>query len=222
MFRSAPPDPTHDADNLGGEDDASSPEDEKTVGGNGHRTADGSSPPGRRFGPDAAATKTAASTTIKVGAISTLTGAIAADFDAFVPGMQAYFDMVNARAGSTGARSYLAYNLDDGGNPSQFTQLTHTLIDQDHVFAVGHRPPYWFTPNYFVEPKTPTYGYNVSGNWSGPPTCSPPVVPSRTTGRAPPVRLPHQADQLEVGGLHQLRPGHHLVLRRLPHLRRRT
>ena len=27
---------------------------------------------------------------------------------------------------------------------------------------------YWFTPNYFVETHTPTYGYNVSGNWAGP------------------------------------------------------
>jgi ABC-type branched-subunit amino acid transport system substrate-binding protein len=27
---------------------------------------------------------------------------------------------------------------------------------------------YWFTPNYFVETHTPTYGYNVSGNWQGP------------------------------------------------------
>ena len=28
---------------------------------------------------------------------------------------------------------------------------------------------YWFTPNYFVETKTPTYGYNVSGNWANAP-----------------------------------------------------
>jgi ABC-type branched-subunit amino acid transport system substrate-binding protein len=35
------------------------------------------------------------------------------------------------------------------------------------VFAV-FVASFWFTPNYFVETHTPTYGYNVSGNWGGP------------------------------------------------------
>ena len=75
--------------------------------------------------------------TIVVGAISTLTGSIAADFDAFSPGMQAYFQAVNAAGGINGHKFSFSQNLDDGSNPSQFTQLTHTLLDQDHVFAVG-------------------------------------------------------------------------------------
>ena len=33
----------------------------------------------------------------------------------------------------------LAYDLDDGGQPSQFTQDTHTLIDQDHAFGGDDR-----------------------------------------------------------------------------------
>ncbi len=107
-------------------------------------------------------------TAINVGAISTRTGAIASDFDGLSPGVEAYFDMVNAQGGINGRKLILAYNLDDGGQPSQFTQLTHTLIDQDHAFAVMVAS-YWFTPNYFVETGTPTYGYNVSGNWQGPP-----------------------------------------------------
>jgi len=106
-------------------------------------------------------------TSIKVGAISTLTGAIASDFDGLSPGIQAYFDMINAEGGINGRKLLLSYNLDDGGQSSQFTQLTHTLIDQDHAFAVMVAS-YWFTPNYFVETHTPTYGYNVSGNWQGP------------------------------------------------------
>jgi branched-chain amino acid transport system substrate-binding protein len=104
-------------------------------------------------------------TSINVGAISTRTGAIASDFDGMTPGVQAYFDMVNAEGGINGRKLNLAYDLDDGGSPTQFTQLTHTLIDQDHAFAVMVAS-YWFTPNYFVETKTPTYGYNVSGNWA--------------------------------------------------------
>ena len=106
-------------------------------------------------------------TEIKIGSISTLTGAIAADFDAFSPGMQAYFDMINAKGGVDGRKLVLAYALDDGGNPTTFTQLAHTVIQQDHAFAVGTSTN-WFSPNLFDETKTPTYGYNVSGNWAGP------------------------------------------------------
>ena len=106
-------------------------------------------------------------TAINVGAISTLTGSIASDFNGLSPGIKAYFNMVNAQGGINGRKLILAYNLDDGGQPSQFTQLTHTLIDQDHAFAVMVAS-YWFSPNYFVETHTPTYGYNVSGNWQGP------------------------------------------------------
>jgi branched-chain amino acid transport system substrate-binding protein len=106
-------------------------------------------------------------TEIKIGSVSTLTGSIAADFSAFAPGMQAYFKMINAQGGINGRKVVLAYDLDDAGNPTTFTQLAHTLIQQDHVFAVA-ASTYWFTPNLFVQTKTPTYGYNVSGNWAGP------------------------------------------------------
>ncbi len=108
-----------------------------------------------------------AGATINVGSISTLTGPIASDFNGFAPGIQAYFAMINAQGGVNGHKLSLAWNLDDGGQPSQFTQLTHTLIDQDHAFAAMTASP-WFSPNYFVETKTPTYGYNVTGNWQGP------------------------------------------------------
>ena len=101
-------------------------------------------------GPSKAATKTAASTNINVGAISSLTGSIAADFDAFVPGMQAYFDMVNANGGVNGHKLVLAANLDDGGNPSQFTQLTHTLLQQDHVSAVAIST-FFFNPSLYAQ-----------------------------------------------------------------------
>lgn len=106
-------------------------------------------------------------TQIQIGAISSLTGGIAADFDGFVPGMQAYFDMVNAKGGANGRRLILAHNLDDGSNPSEFIQLTHTLLQQDHVFAVGVSS-FFFNPSLFDQTGTPTYGYNVNGNWQGP------------------------------------------------------
>jgi branched-chain amino acid transport system substrate-binding protein len=106
-------------------------------------------------------------TEVKVGVIATRTGVGAGDFVAFIPGMQAYFDMVNKRGGINGRKLILAEDLDDGGSPSTFSQLTHTLLDQDNVFA-AFISTFWFTPNVFAETGAPTYGYNVSGNWAGP------------------------------------------------------
>ena len=40
------------------------------------------------------------------------------------------------------------------------------MINQDHVFAVTGVATAFFSPNIFVESKTPTYGYNVTANWS--------------------------------------------------------
>jgi hypothetical protein len=82
--------------------------------------------------------------------------------------MIAYFNMIDASGGVNGHKLVLADNLDDGGSQTQFTQDVHTLIDQDHVFAIGVASA-WFTPNYFVSTKTPTYGYNVSANWQNAP-----------------------------------------------------
>ena len=104
---------------------------------------------------------------INVGIIATRTGVGAGDFETFIPGMQAYFDMLDKAGGIHGRKVVLAYNLDDGGNPTTFSQLSHTLIEQDHAFA-AFISTFWFSPNLFVETKTPTYGYNVSGNWAGP------------------------------------------------------
>lgn len=109
------------------------------------------------------------STSINVGAVSTQTGALAGNFGAMVPGVKAYFDYINSQGGVNGRKFNLSYNLDDEGNPSQYSQLVHTSIDQDHAFAlVGVATPF-FDPNYLAQTCTPTYGYNVTGNWAGPP-----------------------------------------------------
>ena len=44
-------------------------------------------------------------TSINVGAISSRSGAIAADSDGLVPGVQAYFDMINAQGGINGRKA---------------------------------------------------------------------------------------------------------------------
>ena len=109
------------------------------------------------------------SNSITVGTISTQTGPISSNFSSLIYGEKAYFDYINAQGGINGRKINYQYTLDDGGNPSQFTQLANTLINQDHVFAVTGVGTAFFTPNIFVESKTPTYGYNVTENWNGPP-----------------------------------------------------
>jgi len=105
-------------------------------------------------------------TQINTGAISTLTGPIAANFASLTPGIRAYFQAVNASGGINKRKLSLTYDLDDGGNPTQFTQLAHTLIDQDHAFAAVGIGTAFFSPNYFAATGIPTYGYNVTGNWT--------------------------------------------------------
>jgi ABC-type branched-subunit amino acid transport system substrate-binding protein len=105
---------------------------------------------------------------ITVGTISTQTGPISSNFSSLIYGEKAYFDYINAQGGINGRKIDYKYALDDGGNPSTFTQLANTLINQDHVFAVTGVGTAFFTPNLFVEAKIPTYGYNVTGNWAGP------------------------------------------------------
>jgi ABC-type branched-subunit amino acid transport system substrate-binding protein len=106
---------------------------------------------------------------ITVGTISTQTGPLAGNAAPVIYGERAYFDYINAQGGVNGRTIDYKYALDDGGNPSQFTQLAEDLVNQDHVFAVTGVASLFFTPNVVVEAKIPTYGYNVTANWNGPP-----------------------------------------------------
>jgi branched-chain amino acid transport system substrate-binding protein len=109
------------------------------------------------------------SNSITVGTISTQTGPIASNFSSLIYGERAYFDYVNATGGINGRKIDYKYALDDAGSGTTFNQLASTLINQDHVFAITGVATASFAPNYFVEAKIPTYGYNVTGNWAGPP-----------------------------------------------------
>lgn len=106
-------------------------------------------------------------TQITTGYIGTLTGPLAADNAAFLPGVRAYFDMVNAHGGINGRKLVLGYALDDEGNPTRFGASARTLIQQDGVFAVTGVSTDFFSPNVFKETGTPTYGYNTTGGWAG-------------------------------------------------------
>jgi ABC-type branched-subunit amino acid transport system substrate-binding protein len=102
---------------------------------------------------------------ITVGTISTQTGTLASNFSSLIQGEKAYYQYINAQGGVNGRKIDYKYQLDDGGNPTTFNQLANTLINQDHVFAVTGVATAFFSPNLFVESGTPTYGYNVTGNW---------------------------------------------------------
>ncbi len=102
-----------------------------------------------------------------MGTISTQTGTLSSNFSSLIYGEKAYFDYINAQGGINGRKIDYKYALDDGGNPTTFNQLANTLINQDHVFAVTGVATAFFSPNLFVESGTPTYGYNVTGNWAG-------------------------------------------------------
>jgi ABC-type branched-subunit amino acid transport system substrate-binding protein len=105
---------------------------------------------------------------ITIGTISTQSGPIASNFSSLIYGERAYFDYIDAQGGVNGRKINYKYALDDGGNTTTFNQLASTLINQDHVFAVTGVATASFAPNYFVEAKIPTYGYDVTANWSGP------------------------------------------------------
>src|SRR5580692_3604392 len=105
-------------------------------------------------------------TSVTVGTISTQTGTLASNFSSLIYGERAYYDYINAQGGVNGRKINYQYALDDGGNPTTFNQLANTLINQDHVFAVTGVATAFFSPNLFVESGIPTYGYNVTGNWT--------------------------------------------------------
>jgi ABC-type branched-subunit amino acid transport system substrate-binding protein len=109
------------------------------------------------------------SNSITVGTISTQTGTLAANASSLIYGERAYFKYINAQGGVNGRKIDYKYALDDGGNPTTFNQLANTLINQYHVFAVTGVATIFFSPNLFVESGIPTYGYNVTDNWAGPP-----------------------------------------------------
>ena len=110
--------------------------------------------------------------------MATLSGDVAADFAAIVPGVRAYFDMVNAEGGVDGRKIVLAKALDDG-TAQQRRQVTRTLVQQDHVFARrrrGHRLLHRGQP-FLVQTGTPTFGFATQNDWTpAPRTCSRPTA----------------------------------------------
>jgi branched-chain amino acid transport system substrate-binding protein len=104
---------------------------------------------------------------IDVGALATLSGPLSSDFAPIVPGVEAYLDMVDAHGGVDGRKIVLSAALDDGGDPTQDADLTRTLVEHDHVFAVvGVATPFFQGQPLLVATGTPTFGYATEDDWS--------------------------------------------------------
>ncbi len=102
---------------------------------------------------------------IVVGALSSQTGPLPADFAPVVAGAQAYLDMVNAGGGVNGRSLDLADSLDDSSSPSEDASQARTLVDQDHVFAVvAVATPSFTGAPYLASHDVPTFGLNVNPN----------------------------------------------------------
>ncbi|HMK62859.1 MAG TPA: ABC transporter substrate-binding protein [Acidimicrobiales bacterium] len=108
---------------------------------------------------------------VVVGALSSQTGPLPADFAPVVTGAQVYLDMVNAQGGIDGRRIDLAYSLDDQSSPSINVTQARALVDEFHVFAVvAVATPVFTGASFLAANDVPTFGLNVNPQWSGPPS----------------------------------------------------
>ena len=108
---------------------------------------------------------------VVVGGVASLTGPIPADFAPIFDGVKAYLDMTNAEGGVDGRKIEFRYPLDDGSNASQDTDQVRTLVEQDHVFAVvGVGTPSFAGASYLASNNVPTFGYDVSTDWTDGPS----------------------------------------------------
>jgi branched-chain amino acid transport system substrate-binding protein len=74
-------------------------------------------------------------TTVTVGSHQPLTGPAAPGYSKISPATAAYFAYVNANGGVNG-RKIVYKVLDDGYNPATTQTDVHTLVQNDHVFAI--------------------------------------------------------------------------------------
>lgn len=111
------------------------------------------------------------STQITVGSIANVSGPLSSDFAPVVNGVQAYFSMVNAAGGVNGRKLVLAYQKDDQGSSTTDLAVAQQLVQQNHVFAVvGVGTPFFGGASYLARQGVPTFGYQVSTDWSDGPS----------------------------------------------------
>ncbi len=108
---------------------------------------------------------------IRVGSIANVTGILSSDFAPVVDGVRAYFSMIDASGGVDGRKLVLAYAKDDQGSQTTDVTVAQELVEQDHVFAVvGVGTPFFGGASYLAARGVPTFGYQVSTDWSDGPS----------------------------------------------------
>ena len=109
-------------------------------------------------------------TTIRVGALASLSGFASSSFAPVVAGAAAYFDEVNATGGVDGRRILYGPRLDDGTSPNGDLSAAQQLV-QDKVFAVvGVGTPFFTGSSVLQANAVPTFGLqeNTNAQWAGP------------------------------------------------------
>jgi branched-chain amino acid transport system substrate-binding protein len=108
-------------------------------------------------------------TSVKVGYLSSLTGALAAGFTTTLTGFKARIAMQNAEGGVNGRKINVVYG-DDQGSPSGNVTAAQTLVEQDNVFAIGAFGAFTFASEpYLLKQGVPVVGGPIDGpEWSPP------------------------------------------------------
>jgi ABC-type branched-subunit amino acid transport system substrate-binding protein len=105
---------------------------------------------------------------IKVGGIVSATNPIAGSYESAYDGVDAYFDMINARGGVDGRKLVITQRVDDQAinNKAAATAMVH-----DDVFAVVPVATLLFSgANELAASGIPTFGWNINEEWGGTPS----------------------------------------------------
>jgi branched-chain amino acid transport system substrate-binding protein len=106
------------------------------------------------------------SNSITVGAVAAITGTFSEGFGDIVYGQEAYFRMINNEGGVDGRKIDLKYVLNDQGSGTTDADDIRDLVTQDKVFAITAVGSAGYdSSSYLASTGTPTFGYNVTGNW---------------------------------------------------------
>lgn len=107
------------------------------------------------------------STEIKVGGIVGKTNPTGRAYDDAFKGVQAYFDMVNAKGGVFGHKLKLVAQLDDQSQASRNVQGVRSLVEEKKVFAVLPVATIIFAgATYLAQKGVPTFGWNINPEWT--------------------------------------------------------
>ncbi len=109
-------------------------------------------------------------TSIRVGALASMSGFASSDFAPVVTGAQIYFDAVNAAGGVDGRKILYGPKIDDGTSPNGDSSGALQLV-QSRVFAVvGVGTPFFTGSSILQAHAVPTFGLQENSNaqWAGP------------------------------------------------------